>query len=515
MRFEINIKQLKNEGYCHTSVLGPHDVNALLLALMEVKEFYFDCRSGFVSTTSIIDAGHRRFVDERIRSIVESPIEAILPGYNILFSNFLVKNPGLNGSVGIHSDWSYVNESEHTSYNLWIPLVDVDEGNGCMCIWPQSHQYTPKVRFTPYEPYSFHEEQTVLLHSQSVKVCAGQGILYHSGLIHFSNPNYSPVARPAVAMVLVPRGSQPVHYFRGTEDTVSVFHVNREFFLNHEPGQAPIGLEPEMVLPHQSYSLFEAIRKHVGNFSQVGLYYDIWTDGYEDVYGDVIQAFRPESEMELMEYIINSAQIVDGQELVDAGCGTCGPAIHIAKCADVVVDAITASRVQVLKGNEKIIRNSVEDRVSCRRADFSIMEGVAECSKDGVLFLESLGHCTSPTTAIDSSYYVLKDQGFIYIKDFFCRESANAETAQRIRKSVEKINAAYNYNVLNLSNLLVVLSKAGFVIDFVRRFGFDSDTRVRKEFETRFEISVFHDGEFELAEWLEIRAIKHFTVNER
>ncbi len=88
-------------------------------------------------------------------------------------------------------------------------------------------------------------------------------------------------------------------------------------------------------------------------------------------------------------------------------------------------------------------------------------------------------------------------------------------TAERIRRSVQNINEIYAYNVMSLPNLIEILSATGFVIDFIRPLPFSNDIRIRAEFESRFGISVFEGGEFELAQWLEIRAVKYFSEHER
>lgn len=512
----MNDRQLQNEGFCKISVLNAVDIQRLTDALLGFQEYYYSTPELFVSTMLVPDATHRRSVHDRIVEVVGEQIKHILSGFDILFSNLLVKHPGEAGAVGVHTDWTYVDESLHNSYNLWIPLVDVGQVNGCLHVWPKSHAFTPKVRPTPYVPLSREDEQTVYLHSVPMELTAGQGVLYHSGLIHFSNPNYSDSARPALAMVLIPVESRPVHYFRDSDGETAAYDVDGEFFFNHVPGIRPSHQMPREYLNLPDFSLEEALqRSAVGNTGQVSRYYDEWSPAYQEVYGDVIQAFRPESETVLLDHIVTSAGLEDGQAILDAGCGTCGPAVYFAGRRNLSIDAITVSDVQVKRGLERIRSAGLDGRVTCRNADFRFMPGIGRQSKDGVLFLEALGHCPDLVTVMNTSYKILKDRGFLYIKDFFYRESRIPMTAERIRRSVQNINEAYAYNVMSLPKLIETLSAIGFVIDFIRPLSFSSDTRIRAEFESRFGISVFEGGEFELAQWLEIRAVKHFPENER
>ena len=42
-----------------------------------------------------------------------------------------------NGALRPHQDWSIVDEESFRSYNVWIPLVNVDENNGAIQVLPQ------------------------------------------------------------------------------------------------------------------------------------------------------------------------------------------------------------------------------------------------------------------------------------------------------------------------------------------------------------------------------------------
>jgi ectoine hydroxylase-related dioxygenase (phytanoyl-CoA dioxygenase family) len=42
----------------------------------------------------------------------------------------MVKSKGENGSLHPHQDWNIVDEREFNSYNIWLPLVDVNAENG-------------------------------------------------------------------------------------------------------------------------------------------------------------------------------------------------------------------------------------------------------------------------------------------------------------------------------------------------------------------------------------------------
>jgi len=512
----VNRDMLSNQGYTINSLLSPLD-------LLQLQSFFsqnphLNRETAFHSTMGQHGSDYKKLVDEHIKSVCQPYVDVLIPGYKILFGNFLIKEPGIDGSVGVHTDWSYVDESIHTSYNLWIPLVDTNEKNGCLHVWPESHHFAPSVRTTPYLPFSKKEEHTVYYNSKPMCLTAGQGIIYHSGIIHYSNPNRSTIDRPAIAMVLIPEGAQAMHYYRpnAQKSLVEAYEVPPTFFFNHNPQETPKQSSLSGTLDVAPFRIDEFKMLDVDSSQKkVSEYYNQWTPAYRETYGDVIQAYRPTDESDLLNYILNSSGIVEGQSIVDAGCGVCGPAVFFAKNRSIQIEAITISSVQKKDAEIKVMTAGLEQRINVIEGDFRTMHLQTKKEKDGVLFLESLGHSSKPQLSIRASYNVLKEGGFIYIKDFFTRESADCANQERINRTIQNINREYDYCVLDLQLTLSYLRKAGFVIDFVKRFDFESDVEIRKAFEDKHNISVFEGGEFVPAEWLEIRAIKHFTGDDR
>ena len=49
---------------------------------------------------------------------------------------------------------------------------------------------------------------------------------------------------------------------------------------------------------------------------KVAAYYNKWNEKYKQVYGTNIQAHRPPSDQDLMEYTIKSAGLADGQKIL-------------------------------------------------------------------------------------------------------------------------------------------------------------------------------------------------------
>jgi cyclopropane fatty-acyl-phospholipid synthase-like methyltransferase len=243
---------------------------------------------------------------------------------------------------------------------------------------------------------------------------------------------------------------------------------------------------------------------------KVASYYDEWQKGYNEVYGDFIQAFRPTDSGELMKYIADGAAIENGIKILDAGCGVGGPAMWLASNFDVAVSCITVSEVQVKQATESIAKENLSDKINVLRGDYHELNLHFEKNYfDRILFLESLGHSGEPAKAIAEAVEVLKPGGSIYIKDFYYKEPANAYWRNRIQKTIANINQLYSYNCLNLLDTVRAIREVGFEIEFIRKFSFTDDISIRLDFESRFGIDIF-GGELEFypAEWLEIKCVK-------
>jgi cyclopropane fatty-acyl-phospholipid synthase-like methyltransferase len=251
--------------------------------------------------------------------------------------------------------------------------------------------------------------------------------------------------------------------------------------------------------------------KQTSHSERVGSYYDLWHERYMKVYGEVIQAYRPSSQSELLNYLQESIGLADGLKVVDAGCGICVPSIFFAECLDIEIHGVTISKTQVKEASIRIAQKHLEGRVKCIHGDYHYLDQLFSANDfDGVMFLESLGHAFDADMVIRAASRIIRHGGFIYIKDFFPRETDDEVLKTRIEKTIANINKEYCYNVLDLHRTLTSLRKEGFAITSIKGFDFVSDISVRATFESEFDIDVFEGGEFAPAEWLEIKCHKVF-----
>ena len=145
--------------------------------------------------------------------------------------------------------WNYVDETHHRSINIWCPLVDTDSLNGRLMVCPATQSLSNDLRGTPFIPRNKQEENLFKNKAVGLNMKKGDAAIYDSALLHFSEPNITSLSRLAIAMVLIPKGAQPIHCFTSNGKTF-VYNVDHEFFLTHQLGKVPSGYMVSREIPY-------------------------------------------------------------------------------------------------------------------------------------------------------------------------------------------------------------------------------------------------------------------------
>lgn len=195
----------------------------------------------FHSTMFFPNESYRKEASAGIQQILGSTLDKILPGYRVLFANFIVKEASPDTAVGIHQDWNFTTP-EFPSYNVWIPLVDIDKTTGLFYALHGSHKTFTNIRYTPYPTDAYaHLEVQIREKSTPYAIPAGTALVYHGGLVHYSGPNLSGKQRLAIGCALIPKHAPNVHYYRPTQNAgyLEVYSVNETFYHSFNFNEAP------------------------------------------------------------------------------------------------------------------------------------------------------------------------------------------------------------------------------------------------------------------------------------
>jgi hypothetical protein len=157
-----------------------------------------------------------------------------------------MKRPGPDSALITHFDWIFVDERRYVSLHVWVPLVDVDETNGAFQILPKSHKMVNLWRGQNTADSIFFNTRTIKPGvAQTLKMKAGEALIYDNRLIHGTPPNTSKHDRLAVGLVMIPQEATPIHVYTPAEkmfdEDVEVYEVDEEFYFNHDIRQRPVG----------------------------------------------------------------------------------------------------------------------------------------------------------------------------------------------------------------------------------------------------------------------------------
>lgn len=200
-------------------------------------------------------------------------------------------------------------------------------------------------------------------------------------------------------------------------------------------------------------------------------YYQDFTQAYLDTFGETFQGSRPSSTDELLRYIFKAARLKDGQNILDAGCGVCGPAVAFAKMSDLEIEAITLSPLQLEQARHRIQTQSLKGRVNVRIGDFHHLQNLYPSNFfDRVLFLESICHAEDYRGTLAQAHAVLKPGGLIYIKDYYAIDHrARPELIDLQLNDLQLLNDLCRLVMPGLPDIIDIISEIGFDLRFIRK----------------------------------------------
>ena len=220
------------------------------------------------------------------------------------------------------------------------------------------------------------------------------------------------------------------------------------------------------------YNIFRNIKlkRHV---RAVDKHFTVLNNRYLKVYGDYIEASRTPDPEEMMSYFVKNSGISDGMEVLDAGCGVCGPARYFSSHFGLHIAAITASKLQAEIAVEKNIDAGLQDKISVSYGDFHFLSSVyAQSNFDMVYFFESFCHSYDIHKVILEVKKVLKKGGILYLKDWFLTDRLRNENYDLYTVVREKINQFYSFNfkdgINELNSVVDYLNNNGFEVQLAR-----------------------------------------------
>ena len=175
---------------------------------------------------------------------------------------------------------------------------------------------------------------------------------------------------------------------------------------------------------------------------KIGQFYDFVSAHFQELWGEHIhhgywisgKETKEEAQIQLIEHLVQAANIRPGSKILDVGCGTGGSSIYLAKRHKMEATGITISSVQV----ELAKRAAAE---SGANAKFLLMDAEAmqfEEVFDAVWSVESVSHYRDIAGFFASAAKMLKPNGTIALIDWFKKPNLNPTDYQKKIVPIEK-----------------------------------------------------------------------------
>lgn len=227
--------QVNSEGYVVKPLLSEKQVTDLVNLYAELHNIDQEDGGMFYSVYSQ-NLDYRKEIHNKIGVILKPVLENHFKDYRVLLNSFVVKTSGSKSEFYLHQDTTGLDETKYSPLNLWIPLTDVDEKNGCLGMVPRSHRF-----FTPYRsisfPAPFDDIQTVVKrYLKPIRMKQGEVLIFDNRLAHNSFINQSGETRVAVVCGLFPKEAKLQTCFKPEYElggSVEIIEHDDDFLLKH------------------------------------------------------------------------------------------------------------------------------------------------------------------------------------------------------------------------------------------------------------------------------------------
>lgn len=221
-------KVLFEKGFVVIPFLNSEEVTQL-------KDFYYAHHSseqdGMYATAHVSDIPFRIKMNNFIKEKFERAIEETFNDCNPLGGSYIAKGKGSKGILTPHQDWNIVDEDKFRSFNIWVPMVDLTDCNGVICIVPESHTWQKTYRSANIPSIYQDREDEFWKTMQRLYMKAGEALIYDHRLIHASGQNETDEIRLAAVFGIMPKEAEMRYYHKKDEQTIDVFQSNKDFFL--------------------------------------------------------------------------------------------------------------------------------------------------------------------------------------------------------------------------------------------------------------------------------------------
>lgn len=245
--------ELQKEGFVVLPFLNEGEISELVSFFNQ--KITLD-EGSFYATAHAKEVHFRNEMSHKIVEVIQEKVDSCFKNHQLLGASYIVKSKGLSQALQPHQDWNIVDESMHRSYNIWIPLVDLDEENGVILVMPKSHAWITNYRHSSI-PCSFQQvHEQIWANMQPLFLKAGEALIYDHALLHASKPNISQSDRIACACGIIPINAEMKFYWNN-DGIIEEYESFKEFFLKENVFTGPHGLSKTRTIENGFFSVDE------------------------------------------------------------------------------------------------------------------------------------------------------------------------------------------------------------------------------------------------------------------
>jgi cyclopropane fatty-acyl-phospholipid synthase-like methyltransferase len=163
--------------------------------------------------------------------------------------------------------------------------------------------------------------------------------------------------------------------------------------------------------------------------------------------------------------MIDAAQLSDGLEVLDVGCGTGAPACTLAAEHGVRVTGITTSAAGIEAARARATAAGLDDRVTFEQRD-GMDNGFPDASFDRVWVLESSHLMRERDRVVSECARVLRPGGRMALCDIILQRKLDLAEVRRLREPLKLLRAVFgDARMEPLGEYAALARAAGLVVD--------------------------------------------------
>ncbi|MBK7503758.1 MAG: phytanoyl-CoA dioxygenase family protein [Bacteroidetes bacterium] len=175
-------------------------------------------------------------IKQSISEKIKEACDRHFKNYTIQNEVFIVKNQHKISNFPLHQDWSFVDENQYKTINIWIALQDTSAKNGGLYVIKGSHHLKNKIRGAGKLSLDFdHYKKKLNPYLTQLHLKKGQAVFFYHSLIHGSPSNSTNEPRKIISLSVLPINAKNIiNQYDEISDTLFQYEVNADFSFEFE-----------------------------------------------------------------------------------------------------------------------------------------------------------------------------------------------------------------------------------------------------------------------------------------